>query len=93
MYYYRNGGYPSEDSKPKLWSIINSFVYAVKTMKDLEIDYVNKELKRFGLDVTFNEMDSDNLYNFEDDYYEISNSDDEESEGDEIDDDMLNMIN
>lgn len=49
--HYRHGGYPNENSKPKLWSIINRFDYALRLMKYFEFPQIDTLLKKFGLDI------------------------------------------
>lgn len=56
MYHYRYGGYPSESTPPKLWSIINRFTHITKLLQEFEIPLIEKELKRFGITVSFTDI-------------------------------------
>lgn len=49
--HYKRGGYPNENSKPKLWSIFNRFDYALRLMEKYGFTQQNKLLKKFGLEV------------------------------------------
>lgn len=49
--HYKRGGYPTENSKPKLWSIINRFDYALRLMKHFEFPQIDSLLRKFGLDI------------------------------------------
>lgn len=49
--HYKEGGYPNEDSKPKLWSIFNKFDYAFRLMQKYEFPQNELLLKKFGLSV------------------------------------------
>lgn len=50
--HYKEGGYPSENSKPKLWSIIDRFNYASRLMLEFEFPQIQELFKQFGMDVT-----------------------------------------
>lgn len=66
MWHYRHGGYPSENSAPKLWAKINSFAYITKLMRSFNLTQIEKELKRFGITITFDETNEKLLQNWSD---------------------------
>lgn len=53
--HYKNGGYPSENSKPKLWSIINKFNYASRLMFEYEFPQIRELYAQFGINAKFSE--------------------------------------
>lgn len=53
--HYKNGGYPSEKSKPKLWAIFDRFDYAYRLMDKYEFDQVKSLKRQFGLEIELKE--------------------------------------
>lgn len=63
MWHYRNGGYPSKGSKPKMWEIIDKFQYALRQCRKYGLDFADGYLDRFGLEVNITkEQPSDSAY-------------------------------
>lgn len=55
--YYKNGGYPNENSKPKLYAIFERFDDAGRLMQQYHFEQYDKLEQEFGLSVTFNTPD------------------------------------
>lgn len=53
--HYKNGGYPSEKSKPKLWAIFDKFDYAYRLMREYNFTQINDLCAQFGLEVLVKE--------------------------------------
>lgn len=49
--HYKNGGYPSENTPAKLWSVVNKFNLAVRLCQQYGFDQINQLLDEFGLEV------------------------------------------
>lgn len=50
--YYKDGGYPSENSPAKLWSIFNRFNESIRLVDKYEFDQQEGLKKEFGLNIT-----------------------------------------
>lgn len=53
--HYKNGGYPSPKSKPKLWSIYDKFDVAYRLMDKYGFSQITDLNRQFGLDVSLKE--------------------------------------
>lgn len=57
--HYRKGGYPNENSKPKLWAIFDNFDRACRLMGKYEFPQLQELMKKFGLEVKLLEPSED----------------------------------
>lgn len=53
--HYKNGRYPSEKSKPKLWSIFDRFDYAYRLMNKYGFTQIDALKRQFGLGIELHE--------------------------------------
>ena len=49
--HYKNGGYPSEKSKPKLWAIFDKFDYSYRLMYKYGFNQINALKRQFGFEI------------------------------------------
>lgn len=49
--HYKNGGYPSEKSKPKLWSIFDKFDYSYRLMHTYGFNQIDALKRQFGFEI------------------------------------------
>lgn len=63
MYHYRNGGWPSDKTPPRVWSIINRFAGAYRSMSKYGFGMMENWCQRFGLDIKLS-MVSPTIFNF-----------------------------
>ena len=49
--HYKNGGYPSEKSKPKLWSIFDKFDYSYRLMHKYGFNQIDALKRQFGFEI------------------------------------------
>lgn len=53
--HYKNGGYPTEKSKPKLWAIFDKFDYAYRLMNEYKFNQLDALKRQFGLIIDLKE--------------------------------------
>lgn len=64
FYHYRSGGYPNENTPPKLWSVIDKYRRAVDLNAMFGYDLLEKWNKRFGLEIIVSEIQKEDINNY-----------------------------